>query len=99
MAKISPVPDVRIILPPDPERNGQPKGRPVPTLGGGITQLPDCGGGDEEVEGVVLVDLAGLDVLLHLPHLLFPVVGKAQLILVRPKDGWPCSGCATLGQV
>ena len=51
-------------------------------------RLPDGGCSDEELEGVVLVDvdLAVLDLLLELLHLLLPVAGEVQLLLEAPQD-------------
>ena len=38
---------------------------------------------------MVLSHFPSLDFLLQFPHFLLAVVGKAELLLVRPKDGRP----------
>ena len=53
--------------------------------------LPDGGGRDEQLEGVVLrdVQLSVLDLLLQVLHLLLTVAGEAELLLEAPEHGRP----------
>lgn len=53
----------------------------------GVVGVPNVGGGDEELEGVVLVGIveAALHLLLDLPHALLAVAAEAQLLLVAPQ--------------
>ncbi len=56
-----------------------------------VVAVADVGGGDEELEGVVLlhVQFAHLDLVLDGLHALLAVRGEAELLLVAPEDGGP----------